>query len=122
MKSECLKGLSITSIEETVDLAMEHLPESLDFVKPEHRNKMRCWMVRVCSAVISRNADSMVKVAESAIQEAAALAINPEYYATKKHRRDKRKALRAIVQNQQKPKTCSEIAFDRLQSPETRLN
>lgn len=113
-KSQSLKGLSIASIEETVDEAMSYLPQRFDISTPEGRDKVRKWMVRVCAVVVSKNADSMAQAAESAIQEAAALAINPDYYADRKRSREKRKAMRAIVQNQQKPKTRAEMQFERL--------
>jgi hypothetical protein len=113
-KSEALKGVSVSSIEEVVDEAMSYLPSSFDISVPENRVMVRNWMVKVCGMVAHNNAESFARAAESAIQEAAALAINPEYYADRKKSREKRKAQRAIIQNQQKPKTRAEMAFDRL--------
>lgn len=113
-KSEPLKGISIASVEETVDEAMAYIPENFDFSKPGNREAVRNWMVRVCSAVVQRNSDSMVKAAESAIKEAAALAVNPDYYATRRTQRDKRKVQRAIAQSQQMPKSRAQQQFERL--------
>ena len=115
-KSEALKGVSISSVEEVVDEAMSYLPISFDISKPENREIVRKWMVRVCQMVAHNNAESFVRAAESAIQEAAALAINPGYYVDRKQAQEKRKAQRAIIQNQNKPKTRAELAFDRLKA------
>ena len=114
-KSEALKGITISSIEEVVDEAMSYLPASFDISIPENRMRVRSWMVRVCGMVAHNDAEyRFTRAAESAIQEAAALAINPDYYADRKKARGKRKAQRAIIQNSQKPKTIAEMAFDRL--------
>lgn len=113
-KSESLKHVPVSSIEEVVDEAMAYLPSNFDITKPENKVAVRKWMVRVCEVVVKQAADSMGKAAESAIQEAAALAINPDYYAEKKRGRERRKAHRAIMQNREKPKSRAEVAFERL--------
>jgi hypothetical protein len=113
-KSEALKGVSIWSIEQTVDSAMEYLPLTLDLALPENRMKMRTWMVRVCQSVVHENADSFKKAVESAIEEAAALAINPDYHQEKKRGMARRKAARALRQVVEKPKSKAEAAFYRL--------
>jgi hypothetical protein len=92
MKSEALKGISIASVEETVDQAMEHLPQSVDLSLPENRRKIRDWMVRICGVITQRNVDTFTKAAKSAIDEAGALAIDPHYHQRMFKRREQRKA------------------------------
>jgi hypothetical protein len=113
-KSEALKGVPVTSIEAVVDRAMEYLPTSLDLALPEHRMRVREWMVRICHVVVTENADSFAAAAQSAIQEAAALVINPDYHREKKRGMERRKAARALRQTVEKPKTRAEVAFHRL--------
>lgn len=110
-KSESLKRVDLTPIEEIVDDAMEYLPERIDLSDPMNRQKIRNWMVRVCGTLAENNARAFGEAVQNAIQEAAALAINPEYYKERKRRREKRKALRAIIQNQDKPKSRAERQF-----------
>lgn len=120
-RSEAIRGIPIAHIEETIDAAMESVPvETIDLSLPENRAKLRRWMVRVCAAVVMRVADSMAKCAESAIQEAGALAINPDYYADIQKRREKRKIMKAAMQTQGKPRTRAEIAFERLTGKEAK--
>jgi CTP synthase (UTP-ammonia lyase) len=113
-KSEALKRVPIRSVEETVDQAMGYLPIGLDLTQLENRIKMRNWMVRICEIVLQNNAEAIGKAAQNAVQEALALAINPDYYAERKKRLVKRKARYALMQNIQKPKTRAQIDFDRL--------
>ena len=120
-KSEALKGVSVKPIEAIVDQAMEYLPSSLDLTLPENRLKMRTWMVRICHMVVTENAESFAAAAQSAIQEAAALAINPDYHRDRKRRMEKYKAMRALRQTEEKPKTRAEIAFHRLNEAATKM-
>jgi hypothetical protein len=113
-KSNALKNVSISPIEQTIDEAMEHLPTTLDLSLPENRSKFRLWMVRVCGIVATENAREFSKAAASAIEEAAALAINPKYHVERKKSREKYKAMRAMTQVSERPSTKAEIDFHRM--------
>lgn len=120
-KSEALKGVSVTPIEAVVDRAMLYLPATLDLALPEHRLRVREWMVRICHVVVTENADSFAAASQSAIQEAAALAINPDYHRDRKRRMEKYKAMRALRQTAEKPKTRAEVAFHGLDESATKM-
>lgn len=120
-KSEPLKRVNISPVEEVVDEAMAYLPHSLDLSDSQNRLKLRGWMVRICNEVVRRNAESFSVAVSNAIQEAAALCVNPEYYAERKARQVKNKARRAILQNAQKPRTRAERVFEKLDGSATKM-
>jgi len=120
-KSEALKNVPVTSLEQIVDNAMDYLPNNLDLSLPENRLRIRNWMVRVCGVVATENARSFSAAATSAIEEAAALTINPQYYQERKRRKEKYKAMRALVQVSEKPKTKAQVEFDRLGDSSVRM-
>lgn len=112
-KSTALKRIPVSPIEETIDEAMEHLPSTLDLSLPENRDKLRTWMVRVCSVVTIENARDFSKAAASAIEEAAHLAIDPKYHEERKKNREKYKAMRSTT-SLEKPLTKAEMDFVRM--------
>jgi hypothetical protein len=123
LKSEALKGVSITPIEETVDAAMARLPIEIDLSIPANREKVREWMIRICGIVVRNAAENFQRATASALDEAAALAINPDYYRERNKRRTKYRADRALRQQQQASmmKTSAELAFEKLGADEVKM-
>jgi hypothetical protein len=111
----------VSPIEEVVDAAMQYLPSTINLSLPEDRAKVRQWMLRICARVTEHNINSFKDAAASAIEEAGALAINPQYYQERSDRRRKYKAQRAIAQVANKPKTRAEMAFERLQDAPVKM-
>jgi len=113
-KSEALKGVKISPLEEVIDVAMAHLPEHLDLSLPENRQKVRDWMIRIGGVILRNASEDAQRACASAIEECTALAINPDFYKVQKERRTKYKAQRALRQKMEAPKTRAQVVFDKL--------
>ena len=120
-KSNTLKHVPITPIEEAVDAAMRYLPRDLDLSQTEARMKVRAWMVRIGEVIARDIAENSIEAAKKAIGEAAVLAVNPKYYEERKGRREKYKIQRAAQKKSETPSSRAEREFLLLKDTQVKM-
>ena len=104
-RSNALHHVVIPSVAQTVDEAMALVPPNFDVSQPENRAKVRDWMIRVCGVAIQNHANAASAAATRAIEEAAAIAIDPNHFKIVQKRRERQQqriALRAEVERQKR--------------------